>query len=158
MPVDTNVVPVDTDYKNYPGTAGNDQYIVEVATYGGFFVSFTIDGGAGEDEVVLDPYNATGGLSLQAPSSSFDNIEVISYEKLTNLSRVGVLVDWVEAITDSRNKLELVFSDSQTATTISNDLIQEYHWSTSQSSSTDVTLVGIVDESTSWTLYQALPV
>ena len=158
MPADTNVITVNTNSGNYPGTAGNDQYIVEADTFGGLLVSFTINAGAGEDEVIFDPFNASGGISLQAPSSQFDNIEIINYEKLTNLSRVGILVSWAEAITDSRNKLELVFSDSQTATTISNDLIQEYHWSTSQSSPTDVTLVGIVNDSTSWTLYQALPV
>jgi len=159
MPAEVNTITISSNSGIHNGTSGDDVFLVTASLMLGWFASFTINGDGGKDTVIINAqHDANGGMSMAHFSANFNNIEKITFPNYTRLSVFPISASQVENITDARNHLEIGFIDTQTATTIRDYLVDNNGWSTSQSSQSDVTLVGVVGDSSSWTLYQAAPV
>lgn len=159
MPAEAITATINSNSGEYDGTSGDDVFIVTPTLLMGWAVRVAIYGNGGKDTVIINAeFDASNGMSMNNFTNYFVNIEKITFPNYTNISVFPISARQVEKMTDTRNHLEIGFIDTQTATTIRDYLVDNDGWSTSQSSQSDVTLVGVVDDSSSWTLYQALPV
>ena len=147
-------------YKEYAGTTFNDVFDLTRFDFYDDAVFLSVDGNDGDDTVLLKFADEHNSLDFESFMDQFSNIEAIDLSRYqSELPELLIYARHIEAVTDERNTLALIFRDEADAGSIKQLLenVGDGALEETKPGGTDVvTLIGSVAGQTQWTLYGAL--